>query len=123
MNPQIAMLKERLSPQQLLAHETSMLRYRKEPVVAFLLAFFLGIFGAHHFYLGYNRAGAIMLVLTLSVVGMAVSVPWKIVNWFTVWGETADANDDLEYALLYWGAYGQQPPGARQTISGLPMAT
>lgn len=123
MNPQIATLKAQLTPQQLLGHETAMLRYRKEPVVAFLLAVFLGIFGAHHFYLGYNRAGVIMLVLTLSVVGLIVSVPWKIVNWVTVWGETADANDEMEYALLYWHVYGQQPPTGRQTIGGPPMTT
>jgi len=37
----------------------------KEKIVAALLAFFLGAFGAHKFYLGYNTAGIIMLLITL----------------------------------------------------------
>lgn len=133
MNPQIAMMKQQLSPQQLMAFESTAARYRKEPVVAFLLAFFLGIFGTHHFYLGRTRPGIIMLICTLSVVGLLVSLPWKIVNWFTVWGETTDANDEIEYALLYNMFYstpqsgGQYPPPAGQSprppIGGVPMPT
>lgn len=132
MNPQIAMMKQQLSPQQLMAFESEAVRYRKEPVLAFLLAFFLGIFGAHHFYLGRTRPGLIMLICTLSVVGLVVSLPWKIINWFTVWGETADANDEIEYALLYGMFYsapqnvGHYPPPAgapRAPIGGVPMTT
>ena len=134
MNPQIAMMKQQLSPQQLMAFESEAMRYRKEPVLAFLLAFFLGIFGAHHFYLGRTRPGIIMLVCTLSVVGLVISLPWKIINWFTVWGETADANDEIEYALLYSMFYSNSPSGQgypppapgsspRPPIGGLPMAT
>ncbi len=138
MNPQIAMMKQHLSPQQLMAFESEAVRYRKEPVVAFLLAFFLGIFGAHHFYLGRTRPGLIMLLCTVSVVGLIVSFPWKIINWFTVWGEAAEANDEIEYALLYSMFYstsqasGQYPPPAgpppagpstRAPIGGVPMTT
>lgn len=39
--------------------------YEKSPIVAGLLAFFLGGFGAHKFYLGYNKEGAILLCGTL----------------------------------------------------------
>lgn len=123
MNPQIMMLKAQLTPQELLIFESEIQRYRKDSILAFLLAFFLGLFGAHHFYLGRTRSGIIMLCLTLSVVGLIVSFPWKIINWFTVWGECADANDELEYAMLYSmlyrGAVPQPPP--RPSIGGLPM--
>ncbi len=123
MNPQLMMLKAQLTQQQLLVFESEMHRYRKEPILAFLLAFFLGIFGAHHFYLGRNRPGIIMLCLSLSVIGLLVSFPWKIVNWFTVWSETTDVNDELEYAMLcsmlYPGSYPEPP--TRPTIGGLPM--
>jgi len=34
----------------------------KNKIVAALLAFFLGIFGVHKFYLGYTTAGIIMLI-------------------------------------------------------------
>ncbi|MEO6913900.1 MAG: hypothetical protein ABI182_07770, partial [Candidatus Baltobacteraceae bacterium] len=65
--------------------------------------------------------------LTLSIVGLLVSIPWKIVNWFTVWNECADVNDELEYAMLYAMLYamfyreGQPEPPERPTIGGLPM--
>ncbi|HEY8297050.1 MAG TPA: NINE protein [Candidatus Baltobacteraceae bacterium] len=125
MNPYVAQLKAQFTPQQFAFFEGEARRYRKDPVVAFLLAFFLGLFGAHHFYLGRNQPGIIMLICTLSVVGLTVSVPWKLVNWFTVWGECDDANDEIEYVLAYSILHGQPPPASspRPAIGGLPMAT
>ncbi len=126
MNPYLAQLKSQFTPQQLALFESEARRYRKDPVLAFVLALFLGIFGAHHFYLGRTRAGTIMLVCTLSVVGLVISFPWKIVNWFTVWGECDDVNDEIEYAIAYSMVYGESPaqaPPQRPTIGGLPMPT
>ena len=52
----------------------------RDKLVAALLAFFLGIFGAHRFYLGRNGSGVVMLLLTLSAVGTLFSLPWSIVD-------------------------------------------
>ncbi|MGZ3498223.1 MAG: NINE protein [Vulcanimicrobiaceae bacterium] len=125
MNPYVAQLTARMTPPQLMVFESEAYRYRKEPVLAFLLAFFLGLFGVHHFYLGRTQAGVIMLLCTLSVVGLVISFPWKIINWFTVWGECDDVNDEIEYALAYAILYGQQPAAAPALprIGGLPMTT
>ena len=41
--------------------------YRKDHIAAGLLAIFLGVFGIHKFYLGYNQTAFIML--TVSIVG------------------------------------------------------
>lgn len=38
---------------------------QKSPIVAGLLALFLGSFGVHKFYLGYNQEGAILLAGTI----------------------------------------------------------
>lgn len=53
----------------------------KSRIVAGLLAIFLGCFGIHKFYLGYNSAGIIMLAVTLAgslfslgLAGMVVGV-------------------------------------------------
>ncbi|MEM9965133.1 MAG: TM2 domain-containing protein [Asticcacaulis sp.] len=51
----------------------------KNKIVAALLAFFLGMFGVHKFYLGYTTAGIIMLVCgtigwLLVLPGLAVCV-------------------------------------------------
>jgi len=123
MNPHILAMKQQMSPQQLMAFESEAARYRKDPVLAFLLAFFLGIFGTHHFYLGRPRPGLILLLCTLSVVGLVVSLPWKIIKWFTVWGETADVNDEIEYAMLYGMQSPGQPTSQRPPIGGYPMTT
>ena len=43
----------------------------KSKLVAVLLAFFVGTFGVHNFYLGYNQKGIIQVVLT--AIGLLTS--------------------------------------------------
>ncbi len=54
----------------------------KDHVAAGLLAIFLGVFGVHKFYLGYNTAGFILLGVTILggifTFGIAASVVWLI---------------------------------------------
>lgn len=45
---------------------------QKSPIVAGLLALFLGAFGVHKFYLGYNTQGIILLVT--SVIGWLLAI-------------------------------------------------
>jgi TM2 domain-containing membrane protein YozV len=47
-------------------------------IAAALLAFFLGVFGAHKFYLGYNTQGVIMLLV--SVLGLILIVPTLVIG-------------------------------------------
>lgn len=54
----------------------------KNKIVAALLAFFLGSFGVHKFYLGYNGAGIAMLAGTL--IGLLLSI--IIIGIFVVIG-------------------------------------
>jgi hypothetical protein len=48
--------------------------------VAAALAFFLGPLGIHRFYLGRTGTGIAMLVLTCTVAGALVSVPWAFID-------------------------------------------
>lgn len=48
--------------------------------VAALLAFLLGPLGIHRFYVGRIGSGIAMLVLSMTVVGLLVSVPWALVD-------------------------------------------
>ena len=54
----------------------------KKKIVAALLAFFLGAYGAHNFYLGYKRNAIIQLVV--SIVGILLSC--VIVGLFMIIG-------------------------------------
>ena len=47
-------------------------------LTAALLAFFLGVFGAHKFYLGYNTQGVVMLLV--SVLGLILIIPTLIIG-------------------------------------------
>lgn len=50
----------------------------KSKIVAALLAFFLGTFGIHNFYLGYTGKGVVQLILGL--IGYATS--WLLIGLF-----------------------------------------
>lgn len=52
----------------------------KSKTVAALLAFFLGCYGIHDFYLGYKKNGIIKIVLTLTVIGSFVSIIWSLID-------------------------------------------
>lgn len=61
---------------------------------AALLAFFLGVFGAHRFYVGRTGSAIAMLVLTLTLVGAIVSGIWSIIDCILILcGEFRDANE------------------------------
>lgn len=52
----------------------------RNKIVAALLAFFFGTLGIHRFYLGRNGSGVLMLVLSLTVIGLFVTAPWAIID-------------------------------------------
>jgi hypothetical protein len=51
---------------------------------AFLLAFFLGVFGVHRFYVGKTSSAIVMLVLTCTVVGAIATAIWATVDWIII---------------------------------------
>ena len=46
--------------------------YPKSKIAAALFAFFLGMFGAHKFYLGYTAPGVILLVATIAGIALLI---------------------------------------------------
>jgi len=61
-------------------------------VVAYLLWFFLGAWGAHRFYLGRKGSAIAMLILGLTFVGLLVTGIWALVDAFLIPG-IAQAKD------------------------------
>lgn len=55
-------------------------QHDRNKYVAALIAFLLGPFGIHRFYLGRTGSGIAMLVLTCTLVGVIISAPWALVD-------------------------------------------
>ena len=56
-------------------------RADRNKIVAALLAFFLGIFGVHRFYLGRIGSGVVMLLLTCTFFGVAITGIWAFIDF------------------------------------------
>ena len=56
----------------------------KQWIVAVLLAFFLGGFGGHNFYLGYTTKGIIQVILTITVIGAPISGVWAFIEFIMI---------------------------------------
>lgn len=79
----------------------------KTPVVAYLLWFFLGCFGAHRFYfgktgsaigmLGLNIASAVLSVIAIGFVGYLALFIWWVVDAFLIgkWLKGDDASSSF----------------------------
>ncbi|HEV2078295.1 MAG TPA: TM2 domain-containing protein [Allosphingosinicella sp.] len=55
-------------------------RHDRNKYVAALLAFLLGPLGVHRFYTGRTGSAIAMVVLSLTVVGLIISVPWALID-------------------------------------------
>ena len=69
----------------------------KQWIVALLLAFFVGVFGIHNFYLGYTTKGVIQLILSLTGIGMLITGVWALVEFIMI--------------IMRYGAYGCDAQG------------
>jgi TM2 domain-containing membrane protein YozV len=72
---------------------------KKVPVVAFLLWFFLGLFGAHNFYLGRTGVAVTQLILSITIVGLIITWVWWVVDAFLISGWIREQNNQLAMQL------------------------
>jgi TM2 domain-containing membrane protein YozV len=72
---------------------------KKTALVAYLLWFFLGLFGAHNFYLGRTGVAVTQLILSLILVGMIITVFWVLVDAFLIPGWVRRQNNLLAAQL------------------------
>jgi hypothetical protein len=56
----------------------------KKGWAALLLAWFLGVFGAHRFYVGKTGSAIVMLILSITIVGVIVTGIWTLVDMITI---------------------------------------
>jgi TM2 domain-containing membrane protein YozV len=72
---------------------------KKEAVVAYLLAFFLGLLGCHNFYLGRTGVAIAQLILTITLVGIIITMIWVLIETFLIHGWVRDQNNRLAAQL------------------------
>jgi TM2 domain-containing membrane protein YozV len=72
---------------------------KKEVCVAYVLWLFLGYFGAHNFYLKRTGIAVLQLLLTLTIVGMAITVFWHLADAFLIPGWVRRENSLLAWML------------------------
>jgi TM2 domain-containing membrane protein YozV len=69
--------------------------------VAYLLAIFLGVLGAHRFYLGRTGSAVAMLLISLTFFGLIITYIWVLVDLFLIPGMIREKIDLLrrDYTL------------------------
>lgn len=73
-----------LSNEERLVVNSEVQKNRKSTGVAYAFWFFLGTFGGHRFYLHRKGSAITQLILTCTVVGAVVSVPWALIDAFLI---------------------------------------
>ena len=68
---------------------------KKTALVAYILWFFLGLFGAHNFYLKRIGVAVAQLILSLTIVGMLITFFWVLVDAFLIPGWVRNQNNLL----------------------------
>ena len=72
---------------------------KKTALVAYILWFFLGLFGAHNFYLGRTGVAVVQLILSLIIVGLVITIIWVLVDAFLIPGWVRRQNNLLAAQL------------------------
>lgn len=69
-------------------------------LAAYALCVPLGLFGAHRFYLGERRTAIMMLLLSITIIGLPVSALWVLVDLFLIPGIIRKRAEELRARLL-----------------------
>ncbi len=72
----------------------------KSCLIAFLLSFLLGTFGAHRLYVGRKTSGLIMLISSILIIGIPVCTVINVIDWVKILlGSFKDAEGKV---LVHW---------------------
>jgi TM2 domain-containing membrane protein YozV len=84
--------------------------------VAYLLLIFLGVFGAHRFYLGRTGSGVAMLLISLTILGLIITCICGLIDLFLVPGMVREKVDKLrnDLTLAAMSSKAMPPSGALQ---------
>jgi TM2 domain-containing membrane protein YozV len=69
-------------------------------VVAYVLWYFLGMFGGHRFYMGKTGSAIAQLILTITVIGSIATFIWWIVDAFKLHQWVKEHNKAIENRIM-----------------------
>lgn len=92
--------KSQLDTRELMLLESEVRAYGKDMTVAYILWFFLGVFGAHRFYMGKTGSAIAQLILTLTFVGSFITAIWWFVDAFLLHTMVKERNDYVESSII-----------------------
>jgi len=114
LNMDLVGMKSRLDARQLMLVDSEVRNAGKSMFVAYVLWYFLGMFGGHRFYMKKTGSAVAQLILTITLIGVLVTFIWWIVDAFLVHKWVKDYNRDLEYHLVSQLIAQQVPPAPDQ---------
>lgn len=94
------MRKSQMDARELLLLESEVKNQGKSMVVAYILWYFLGMFGGHRFYMGKTGSAVAQLILTITVVGSIATFIWWVVDAFTLHNWVKDHNKLIENRVI-----------------------
>jgi len=92
--------KSQLDARELLLLEQEVKNHGKNMVVAYILWYFLGVFGGHRFYMKQTGTAVAQLILTLTVIGAFVTFIWWVIDAFLLHTWVKDHNRDVESHIM-----------------------
>jgi len=72
---------------------------KKTALVAYILWFFVGLFGGHNFYLNRKGVAIAQLILSVTILGMLITLVWVLVDAFLIPGWIRRQNNALATQL------------------------
>lgn len=88
------LFKKDFTTQELQMLQLEMNKRQRSSGTTWLLWFFLGVFGAHRFYLG-RTGSAVAMLLTFGGLGI-----WAFIDLFLVSGMVRNANEEIETKIV-----------------------
>jgi len=93
-------LKSQLEAKELLLLESEVKNQGKSMLVAYILWYFLGIFGGHRFYLDKKGTAITMIILDITIIGLAATIIWHLIDAFMVYRYVKEINAEVESRIL-----------------------
>lgn len=93
-------LKSQLDTKELLLLESEVKNRGKSMIVAYILWYFLGLFGGHRFYMGRTGSAVAQLIISITIIGMFITSIWWIVDAFLTHKWVNEYNGIIESQIL-----------------------